>query len=322
MASQNRPSAMRSGLVEVFWVWLAFALFLLVLFVTYSRSQPEPLYNTSHEGITNGASRALVFLGFPTGFGIIATIGVVYLVGRETRLPRLWLAGGALASVVLCATAAVPGVVEQNDLDAKPVNALAALGVALGLGLTVWVGKAGGIRRPAPWNRLDIVRIALAAALLVLALPWLAAELGFDSDEVPILRDVFLDYDRRTQGDDGGLEPAVHAGDHHGMNGVLLTTVVLALSRTLPLMRPSAGRTVLGGYLSLGLVYGVANAVQDGWNEQLVKRDLVTWEFPSVLEPAPTLAWVILLVCAAGLWVAWEACLRDGAGSDQRPRTR
>jgi len=298
------------GLAEVLWVWLALGVFVLVVFTTYSRSVPDPLYNTSHDGIANGASRALVFLGFPVAVGVIAVLAIVYSVGRGAPLPRFWLGGLATCATALCATAGVPGVVEQSDLDAKPVNVFAAFGVALGLMLTVWVAKSRSIGCPAPWTRLDAGRLALAAALLVLAIPWLVAELGFDSDEVTIARDVFLDYDRRPQSGDRPPDPAVHAGDHHGMDGVLLALVALALSRTVTLMGRTILRTGLTGYLSLGLVYGTANAIQDGWYEQLVKREVVSWEFPSVLEPAPTLAWVLVVLCAACLWVFWESALR------------
>jgi len=154
VTSRSKGAGTGPGLAEVLWVWLVLAVFALVVFTTYSRSFPEPLYNTSHHGVANGASRVLVFLGFPGAFGVIAVVGVVYAVGREASLPRFRLGGLALLGVALCPTAGVPGVVEQSHLDAKPVNVLAAFGVALSLMLTLWATKARGIGRPAPCGSL------------------------------------------------------------------------------------------------------------------------------------------------------------------------
>jgi hypothetical protein len=49
--------------------------------------------------------------------------------------------------------------------------------------------------------------------------------------------------------------------------------------------------------VSLLLVYGLANAVQDFWLEQVVKRGWTDHRIPSLLRPGPSLAW-------AGLGVA------------------
>ena len=101
----------------------------------------------------------------------------------------------------------------------------------------------------------------LAVLLVFIALPWLAAETGFYfpgdffmGEEVPRVRDPGL--------------AAVHLGFHHGNGGVVLALIALLLSRV------PAGRA-LRAYLSLQLVYGLANAFQDAWNEQLWKRDWV-----------------------------------------------
>ena len=102
--------------------------------------------------------------------------------------------------------------------------------------------------------------------LLLVALPWLAAEAGFYfpgdfffGEEVPAARDPGL--------------AAVHLGFHHGTGGVLLALAALVLSRP-------AGSRLLRAYLSLMLAYGLANAVQDGWNEQLWKRGWVGHPHP------------------------------------------
>ena len=42
------------------------------------------------------------------------------------------------------------------------------------------------------------------------------------------------------------------------------------------------------------LAYGLANALQDAWNEQLWKREWVDWHAPSVLRPDLTLGWLAI----------------------------
>ena len=167
---------------------------------------------------------------------------------------------------------------------------LPALGVALALVLTVSAACRRGIgftRRA----RGDPLRLVLAALLLFIALPWMAAETGFYfpgdffmGEEVPAVRDEGL--------------AAVHLGFHHGNGGVVLALVALLLSRV------PAGRA-LRAYLSLQLVYGMANALQDGWNEQLWKRDWVGWHAAGVIRPELTFGWLGILLAAAGVYSLW-----------------
>ena len=96
---------------------------------------------------------------------------------------------------------------------------------------------------------------------------------------------------------DEGLA-AVHLGFHHGTGGVLLALTALLLSRV------PAGRA-LRGYLSVMLAYGVANAVQDGWNEQLWKRGTVDTHLASVLRPELTWGWLLILLAAAAIYAFW-----------------
>ena len=59
--------------------------------------------------------------------------------------------------------------------------------------------------------------------------------------------------------------------------------------------------------------YGTINAVQDFWNEQLVKRGTVDWTMPSALYPGlkgVTLATIVLAGVAAWLIARERAILR------------
>ena len=256
---------------EALVAWGLLGLEATATLVTYSRLPPEALYNVDEAGnIAAGLGRTLVLLNYPIA---LAAIALAALAGGPKLLVGL--------SIVLSAVMAVPGVVDQDDLDARWINAVPALGVLLALGLTVAAVRGGGA---ALVHRAhgDRIRLVLAALLLLLALPWLAAETGFyfpgdvfTGEEVPPVRDEGL--------------AAVHLGFHHGNGGVVLALTALLLSRV------PVGR-VLRAYLSLLLAYGLANALQDAWNEQLWKRDWVGWHAPSVLRPELTAGWLVIVL--------------------------
>jgi hypothetical protein len=160
----------RPGLLEAIGVWSLFALVVLAILVTYSRLPPESLYHTSGDGLDAGASRALVFAGFPVA---LVAIPLAWIAVARIRT-RLSVVAGVLATI-LCATVGFPGVIDQGDLDARPANALAGIGALLALGLTVWALRRGGLGDSQPFNRWDYAKIALAVGLVFAALPWIWA---------------------------------------------------------------------------------------------------------------------------------------------------
>jgi hypothetical protein len=205
-----------------------FAVVTVEVLVTYSRIPSRELYHVSGSGIEGGLSRALVFVNFPVALVALAVLGLIY-----TRLPGRAYRGVAILAAVLSAAVFWPGIVSQADLDARPVNAVAAIGVLLALVLTGAVASKGGVSRSS-WHRADWVRAALALVLLVAALPWLAADLGLYSNGVPLLGRLF--QSGQFLPERPGLPnfaPAVHHGHHHGMDGVLLVLTALLLSRRL-----------------------------------------------------------------------------------------
>ena len=285
--------------LEAAATWLLVAIVALEVFVTYSRLPARELYHVSGSGLEGGASRALVFLNFPAALVALAVLGLLY-----ERLATRTLAALAVLAAVLCAAVFWPGVVSQANLDAKPVNTLAALGVLLTLGLSVTVASNGGVTRR-PWQRADGGRLGLAVPLALLALPWFAADLGFFLNGVPILGSIFQTGEYRHP--IAGLPPfppAVHHGHHHGMDGLLLVLTALLLSRTLGRLQSRVLRGLLSAYLALMFCYGVGNIANDFWLEQIVKRGWTTWQIPNVLEPHATVAWAIIVLAAAALWLA------------------
>lgn len=271
-------------------VWAILGVLAVLTFVTYARLPAAELYHVSREGIAGGASRTLVVLNFPVAF---AAIGILALCADRLRQPAA--RGAAAVGAALCAVAAVPGVLDLDDLDARPVNAVPAAGVAVAAALTVWALRGG---RPAPSDTLlhgDPVRIGLDVALLLLAVPWLFAEAGFYApdpvyaDEVP----------------PGEPLAAVHLGGHHGTYGVVLALSALALSRRLPRMQGRRLGAWTSGYLALMLAYGMTIAAEDFWLEQVVKRGAVDSRIPSLLEPELEWGWLGIVAAAAAIEFGW-----------------
>jgi hypothetical protein len=282
------------GLGETLGVWLLCGLIGVATVVTYARIEPDELYHTSVDGLEGGLGRALVFLNYPVALVAIATLAVS-LDRLGTRL--IWLVA-ATAAVILCAIVAAPGVVDQDDLDAKPVNALPAAGVAIAFALFLLALRRGGLGRLGPRLPGDLIRVVVAVLLLIAAIPWIFAELGFYAPWP------FLAEEVRPEPEEPALR-AVHLGRHHGMDGTLLALTALTLSRVLPELRRKWLRVALAAYLSLMLVYGLANAAQDFWLEQVVKRDWTDERLPSVIRPSLSFEWLVLVTAAAAVYVTW-----------------
>ena len=124
-----------------------------------------------------------------------------------------------------------PGVVDQDDLDARLVNAIPALGVALALGLTVAARRAG-------WGVAAACRStacgSVAVVVLVLSIPWIAASSASSFPTASSSCGV-------SRPDTDGLPiAAVHLGHHHGFDGALVALSALLLSR--PRLRRATAR--------------------------------------------------------------------------------
>ena len=288
--------------VEAAIALVAFAVVAVEILVTYSRLPARELYHVSGSGLEGGLSRALVFANFPAALVALGVLGIAY--------ERLRHRAVAIVAAVLCAFVFWPGVVNEANLDARPINAAAAIGTLLTFVLVATAPLARSGRQPG-----DKTRVAIAVALVLVSLPWFAAELGFFLDGVPLLGRIF--ETGHYLHNRPGLPPfpsAVHHGHHHGMDGLLLVLSALLLSRALGGIRGRALRSTVTAYLALMLCYGVGNMANDFWIEQVFKRGWTSWEIPNVLEPRLTIAWGIIVLAAATIW--WLS--RAGAA----PRSR
>jgi hypothetical protein len=259
-------------------VFSLFGVVAVEIVVTYSRLPAEELYHVSGSGLDGGLGRAVVFLNFPVALVALAVIALVFerLAGRGTRVL-------AVVAAILCLPVFWPGVVRQSNLDVRWINVPAAIGVEVAF-LLALAACRGGTRRPV---RGDRVRLMLAVLALLAAPAWLAADLGFFLNGVPLLGRVY---------ETGPFY--VHHGHHHGMDGVLLVWSALLLSRALPDVRSRALRLATAAYLALMLAYGFGNVANDFWIEQVVRRGWTHWQIPNVLEPRPTAAWGVILAAA------------------------
>jgi len=286
---------------EVYVVWLLFALTAVAVFVTYWRLPPSELWKVSQSGLAGGAGRAFVFLSYSAA---LAAIAVVTIVVDRLEDRRAVLLG--IAACVLCATVAIPGVQTPDDLDAKWANLPAVLGIGIAAALTAWAAASGRPERGRTTRAGDVARVSAGAVALFWAIPYIAAELGFFLDGVPLLG-WFFETGRRRPEEPGSsfIHAAVHRGHHHGLDGFLLATTALLLSRLLGGIRQRRLRAVTAAYLSLMLVYGLANMANDLWSEQVVKRGWTNWQLPDVLFPSVSVPWALIVACALVVYLAF-----------------
>jgi hypothetical protein len=294
------PRAAPQG--EALVIWALLAADLVAILVVYSTVTPGQLHAVTGGGLEGGLSRVLVQLDFPSVAGAAIPIALLAL----DALPRrAWLLGAP--AIALCAFIAWPGVLDPNDLDARAVNVIPAVGVALALALTVAAARVAGTRI-APRRSGDPVRVVVAVVTLLVSLPWIAAEVGLH-----LPQGVFLTTKLYAEPGQPPT-PAVHLGHHHGWTGALLIVTALLLSRVR--LRSTRLGTTYALLLGLALSYGAAILVNDFWHEQLVKRGWTSWEFPNALQPGLHVIWAVVLLAVAVLYAAGFARDRTRASGD------
>src|SRR5688572_727692 len=169
--SQSTAAPIRPSLLEALAVAALLGVVAVAVLVTYARVDPAELYHVSEDGLRGGLGRMLVLANYPIALIAIAVAAIAADRLNDPRADSL-----ALVSILLCGLVAVPGVVDQDDLDARWINVAPALGVGLAAGLAVAAYRAGGVGAPVRRALGDPMRIAVASVLLVLAIPWYFAE--------------------------------------------------------------------------------------------------------------------------------------------------
>ena len=311
-----------AGLAELWVVWLLFGLTAVAVFETYWRIPPQDLWKVTSTGFVGGAGRAFVFISFSAALAAIAVLAIVSDRLEDRRADLV-----ALVSLVLCATVAYPGVQTESHLDPKWSNTFAVVGVMFAVAVTAWATRSGRPERVRTTLAGDCARLVVGGISFFFAAPYIAAELGFFLDAVPVLGWIFQTGTITPEPGSGDLHNAVHHGHHHGMDGFLLTVTALLLSRQLGGFSRPLQRTLTAAYLSLMLVYGLTNQAEDLWIEQIVKRGWTSWQIPNVLHPTASLAWAAMLAVAALFYFAFfesrrKALARGVARHHHHPNQR
>ena len=257
-------------------MWALLGALAAIVLVTYTRVPAHELYHVSHGGIGGGLSRVLVELNFPDALVALAVLAVIW-----PQVPRPAAAGAA----VLCLVFAVPGVVSQDDLDAKWINVVPAVGVLLVLALCLRTRFSAE-----RYVRGDLARIVVVPVATVVCLEWLSAALGFYLGAPFFQTDVVVSYHGNAP------HPAVHLGMHHGLDGLVFIVSACLLSRLPNRVSP---------LLALLFVYGVAAIVNDFWLEQVAERGWTSWTVPDSLHPHVNSTWLGNALVTPLVWRVW-----------------
>jgi TolB protein len=291
-ASGPTPRNRAEPFGESLLVLALFALGAAAIFATNARTPVRDLYHVSGNGRNAAGGRVLVYLNWPAALAAVGLL--IYALDRAGRGARV----AAAVGLACCAVIVWPGAVSQSDLDAKPVNAVAAIGFAIACILTLRGARSIDLARGLPSDRW---RVAFAALLALVAVPWLAADLGFSASSIRGLRSVYYAGQMWAPLGEARLHLAVHPGSHEGLDGMLLAVTALLLSRRLGSLRRPGVVVAARIYCAAMLAYGTANVIVDSWYEQLVKRGVLEWHPRSMILPTPTLRWAILLGVVAAL---------------------
>ena len=305
---------------EALIAWAVWGVVAVGVWETYARFPAAELYNVTRTGLAGGAARTLVFLNWPVAIAAVALVIVAadrLLAGPIPGWRRVATVLASAVAIALCATIALPGVLDQDRLDARTVNLPAAAGVLLALLVTLAAVRVRGTGARAPLTRGDRLAIAAVPILVIVAVPWILAGVGVYTGDVPVLDDLYVSKTVVPEPGEPELR-AVHLGNHEGIDGILLAGTAFALRRSLRRMRPTAVRPLLGAYLALIAVYGMTVAADDFWIEQLQKRGTVSRGLPYVLTPGPRPAWAALVAVACLVYVVAFRVGKDPGSSTAR----
>jgi hypothetical protein len=280
--------APRPGRRELIGVGALYLAVLVATVVTYARIPSEDLYNVSVDGLAGGLGRGLVELNFPDA---LIAVPLALIAVDVLRTP--WAFGVGAVAIAASLVTVVPGVVDQGDLDARPVNVIPAAGVVATVVLLV--ASLPRLTRATPRLPGDPARAVLVVLLAVGVVPYVFAELGFYAPD-PLLADEPSPHEDIA---------AVHYGSHEGMDGALLALAALALSRLTPWFTGKRAAAVTSALLAFLLAYGFGNLLEDDWLEQVVKRGWTEHAIPSVVRPQLSVAWLLIAAAAVAVELLW-----------------
>ena len=242
---------------------------------TAGSTRPRPTTSRAR-GSRAGSSRGLTLVNFP-----IALVAIALALVAMAALPARGVVGGGPRDRAVRDDSVVrrpgrprralgqrdPGARRRSSRSPSPLRRRAAPG-----------------QRFAPRRPWDGWRLAVAVVVVLLSLPWIAAELGFHFPG-----DFFMGEELGRERD-GTPIAAVHLGHHHGTDGALLVLTALLLSRVAIEQRGASDRrrSPTSGRCS---PTAASTSRRTLWNEQIVKRGWTDAGIPSALLPGVKPIW-------------------------------
>ena len=153
------------------------------------------------------------------------------------------------------------------------------------------------------FKRRNLIRIILIGIITFLSLPWILALIGIYISDVPGLNLIFLGAQPYH-----GL-PSVHLGRHHGTTAYIFAVYAIIFSMTLDseyYLKNIYARSLMAGGIVFLSLYAFIAGVEDGMNEQLVKRGIDTVIYPYIQYAyGYPLVWVIVAVSSLIFMIIW-----------------
>src|SRR5262245_9136788 len=141
----------RPGLTGVLALWAMWIAVAAATWATTARIPVSELYGFHGEDVVSAAGRVVVLLGWPIALAAIPLMAVSverFLASPHSRRAGHVVAAAAVVSIGLAVTIAWPGAQRGTHLDAKFINAPAAIGVAIAFVLTMYVVATTGRGEP------------------------------------------------------------------------------------------------------------------------------------------------------------------------------
>ena len=153
------------------------------------------------------------------------------------------------------------------------------------------------------FKRRNIFRAIIFIIITFFSLPWVFAIVGVYISDIPGLNLIFLG----AQPYDG--HPSVHLGRHHGTDAYFFAVFAIVLSVSLDseyYLKQKISRSVVAGTIAFLSMYAVISGLEDGLNEQLLKRGIdviiqpfFAWAYSS------TLSWIIVACISVLVIILW-----------------
>ena len=138
------------------------------------------------------------------------------------------------------------------------------------------------------FKKLNIARVIMTIVILFFSLPWILALFGVFISDVPVLNLIFLG--RQPYG--SKLLPSVHLGTHHGTWAYQFGIIAILFTKFLDskyYLKDVRARSIIAGGIVFLAGYAVINGLEDGFNEQVMKRgiDLIAYDVVGAIYSSP-----------------------------------